>query len=224
MKTMAIISVKANVKEVIADLRDVDRTQIPFALALGLTTTAKDGQAATWGHLQSNPAFNIRRASWAKGGIRIEPATKQKLMSVVKDINWYMELQETGGGKFPEFGAYIAVPLRGARPTPRSQIDPNNSPKRVMQRGGFIQRLNKGTLIMFLPLFKAGRRGRLAKGVGGIQKAASWTRQVLPMYALVKRATVRPEYGMRDVVERIVDQRFAANFLWALDRALRTKK
>jgi hypothetical protein len=209
----------AGIIETRKDLVDCGSNQAPFAIAKALTLTAKSRQAKVQQGLGSR--FILRRASFIKSGVRIEPATKTKLQAVVKDINPFMERQETGGTKLPTHGSMVAVPLSGARPSPRSLISPENMPAAVMQRGGFIRTVG-GRSIMYAVAFKAGRRKRdkFTKQLG----AANWSRKIVPMYVLVHSATVRPRYEFEKTVTTGIEDEFAQNLEQTFAEARRTAK
>jgi hypothetical protein len=209
----------AGVIETRADFADCGSNQAPFAIAKALTLTAKSRQGKVQAGLGSR--FILRRAGFIKAGVRIEPATKTKLQAVVKDINPFMERQETGGAKLPTHGSMVAVPLSGARPTPRSLIQPQNMPAAVMQRGGFI-RSNGRASVMYAVAFRAGRRRR-DKFTGQLG-AAKWSRKIVPMYALVPSAEVKPRYDfVKTVTDRVGDE-FAQIFEQTFTEARRTAK
>jgi hypothetical protein len=206
-----VISV-VGLKETIRDFVSVDRDQVPFARAVALTRTAKDAQGVVQKSLGSR--FVLRRASWSRANVRIEPATKTKPYAVVKDTFAPMGLQETGGSKVPMHGSKVAVPLSGVRPwNSRKLIDAQDLPAAVMEQGGFI----RGN-IMYRVTFKAGRRRGLSKAIGGIQAVGNWSRKVVPMYALVDRANIRPRYGFVDQVRTVVGN-FATHFEQAFKEA-----
>lgn len=202
-----------NLKQVQDEFRDIGANQIPFATAKALTRTAQDGQKV----IQNNvlgARFTIRRASWAKSGIRITAATKQLLQAIVEDINKYMALQETGGEKLP-YKQYIAVPLSGARPSLSAIVSDDNKPAAVMARGGFI----RGN-VMYAVSYARGQR-RLSRTKGGYRSAQL---QVVPMYALVHQARIKPRYGFQPAVVEVVEKNFDANFKDAFQAAVRTAK
>ena len=212
------------VPEARAELLDTYANQIPFANALALTADAKDAQ--DYIRRTTLPArFTLRRPAWAKQGIRIQAATKASQVAVVRDINPYMALQQSGGVKIP-FGNAIAVPLSGARRNVKSLIDPENMPHAVMQRGGFIR-----AGIMYAVTFKRGRSKRLSRslrpsGIRGteLRAAPSWSREIVPMYALVKRAVVKPRYGFDADVMNVVRRNHARNWAVAFEKAVKTKR
>jgi hypothetical protein len=149
-------------------------------------------------------AFTLRRPAWASSGVRITPATKRKLEAEVFDLNEYMLAQETTGEKHPQFGRYIAVPLRGARPTRQALIRPEDLPHAVMQAGGFI----RNNIIYKASRLKGPGRGR----EGPRANVRLSGRRVLPMYYLVDRWKWRPRYGFRDSVELVVNAEYQEQF------------
>jgi hypothetical protein len=205
-----------NLKQVQEEMRAIASDQLPYATALALTKTAQAGQRNIRDTVLPS-RFVLRRASWMKANIKIDPATKANLVAAVRDTFGAMALQETGGAKIP-YGSAIAVPLRGARPSPASLISPQNMPSAIMARGGFIN----GN-IMYDVTVKAGRR-RAVKGAFGVSSSASWSRQIIPMYALVPRANVPARYGFEAAVEEIVRTTFGDNFREAFKRAVRTAR
>jgi hypothetical protein len=210
------ISVKG-LTETIRELISVDRDQIPFATAKALTLTAKSRQKLVQATLGQR--FILRREAWARQGVRIEPATKTKLQAVIKDINPYMALQEEGGQKLPMHGSKVAVPLTGARPTPRALIREENLPAAVMANGGFI----RGN-IMYRVVLKAGRRKAVSRAIGGIREAANWARKIIAMYALVPHASVKKRYGFEQTVTQGVVDEFRRNFEVTFEEARKTAK
>lgn len=205
-----------NMREVIARFRGIADDQIPFATALSLTQTAKLAQAEICKELPLR--FTIRRLQWAKQGIRIAAATKRELVAILEDIHKYMELQEQGGAKVPQFGKFLAVPLSGARRSDKALINSNDLPHAVMASGlGFI----RGN-VMYRAAFVRSRSRRGFKGVKGFQSGI-WSRQILPMYALLPRATVPKRYGFEDIVRAVVGERWEEEFGKAFAKAVQTR-
>jgi len=158
-------------------------------------------------------AFTLRRPAWARSGIKITPATKRKLEAEVYDRNPYMVAQEESGLKYPKFGRYIAVPLRGARPTRQALIRKQNLPHAVMQAGGFI----RNNVLYKAGTLKGPGMGRDELGTrvareGPARRRRLSGRRVLPMYYLVDRWKWRPKYGFRKTVEDLVNAEYQAEF------------
>lgn len=215
---MEIVRVRLmGLDQVQAELRDVKGNQLPFAMMLAIRDTAYDAQKVVREQVLPQ-RFTLRRAAWMKRNIQVEQPTKQNLRAVVQDTFDAMKLQEKGGDKIP-YGKAIAVPMEGARPRLSSLIDAQNRPAEVMAHGGFIR-----NGIMYAVALKAGRRGRVSRSVFGIQKAATWQRKIIPMYALVPRAKIKPEYGFRDSVVATANKNFKQNFEVSFAKAVRTAK
>jgi hypothetical protein len=202
-----------------AEFRDIAKNQLPFANALALTRTAQDAQGDV---RQGLPVrFTIRRASWMRANVKIKAAKKTDLVATVEDTFDAMGLQEAGGQKLPTVGQYLAVPLEGARSTPRKLISDGDRPHEVMGSGlGFIRPNANGVPIMYRAFFKRGRT-RGVRGVKGMG-SATWSREIMPMYALVRRADVKPRYEFDVTVEKAVQARFRQNFDDAIQKAVKT--
>lgn len=67
-------------KEVIANMNDLAKTQVPFAAAKALTKTAQDVKEEI---VKQMPSFIDRPARWTLNGLYIKPATKEKLIAEV---------------------------------------------------------------------------------------------------------------------------------------------
>lgn len=198
-------------QETVAYYRDLAGNQLPFILALALTRTGQDCQGAV--RARQEQVFILRHKAFIQAGVRIEPATKAKPQVVVKDIDLFMGLQEEGGTKVP-YGKFLAVPLKGARPTARSLV--SILPKDVMARGGFI----RGN-IMYMVTFKRQRAKRLAQSLGrNFMQGAEWDRGILPMYALVPKADVKARYGFVLTVTRKAQEVFPQRFGEAFQKTI----
>ena len=212
---MAFRVVVKGLKELQAQFAKIDSSEIPFVTARALTLTAKDAVPDVKTSLPKH--FIIRARGKMQQGISFKGASKRNLEAVVFDAKPFMERQETGGVKLPNGHRCIAIPLKGARPTPRSRIKPADLPERVMERGGYIKKGPRGALIMWLPAFRAGRRKR--DRFTGQSQGAKWSRISRPMYVLVPRWAVEARYGFKGTVEGTVNIRFRANFKKAFDEA-----
>lgn len=201
-------------KELVDYYRDLAANQLPFILARGLTRTAQDAQAAVRRRQES--VFILRHKSFVQGGVRIEPATKANPQAVVKDIDAFMNLQEFGGMKIP-YKKHLAIPLKGARPTARSLV--TMKPSEVMDHGGFIKWKDAAQTegIMYAITLTRSRGGRLSRALGyGFVKGGTWTRSIMPMYALVKSASMsespNPRYHFVDTVRQAANENFPRRF------------
>lgn len=198
-----MISVESNIQEVLKKLGVFDARQLPFSIAKSLTDTAKDVQAEVRAEMPKK--FTLRR-QWIVQGIRITPASKQKLEAVVysKDAA-FMGRQEFGGPKEPKEGRSIAVPTTNVRRTKTQIIARAELPSSLGEKAFVIQG-------------KDGTR-YLAKRFGRGKRAGL---QVL--YTLKPKTEVQPRLGLRETGVRVTRARFGQIFEANLRRALATAK
>ena len=208
-----------NLDQIKAAFSGIRDDQLPYATALALTRTAQDAQKFVQ-QTTLPQQFVLRSPDWMKLGVRTQMANKQTLQAMVYDLHQFMALQESGGEKLAYKG-YIAVPLSGIRPWGgRALIPENMRPHAVMTAGGFIR-----DGIMYAVVLRPGsRRTKLSKQIKGITRAASWSRQILPVYALVKEAKVPARYEFAKSVADVVNQNFGENFLKAWLQAMKTAR
>jgi hypothetical protein len=206
-----------NMEEVINDFRGIADDQIPYAAALSLTRTAKRAQAKVQEMLPMR--FTIRQQRWAKLGIRVEPATKKDLEAAVKDINYYMQLQETGGLKLPRHGGKIAIPL--FRVPSNGFIPDDKTPEAIMASGvGFI-----GGKVMYLrgKHYKRAHKFMRVRGPGAAMTGYARDK-LIPMYALVDEAKIPARYGFEQIIKAVVDEIWPEEFGRAFAEALATRR
>ena len=202
---MVSINVEANVKEVMRSLNAVQRKQIPFALAGGLTATAFDAQRAVKKNLRRK---YILRNKWTEKGVRVIKANKRTLTSVVffaKSQERYMSKQQFGGTIRPS-GQHLAVPQR-IRKTKRKRITPAKRPRRVLDQKNTFK-IDIGTQSHLPPgIYQRFRGGK-----------------VKMLYAFEADVTIKRSLGFDKTVQGIVNSKFEKNFSIALTRALRTAR
>lgn len=110
--------------------------QVPYALALALSRTARDAQDEVRADLPHR--FTIR-TPYTVRGIRASGASKADLNAVVSAPD-YMALQETGGTRTPARSRYLAIP--SAQVIDRSRLVPRGM--RPGASGTFVMRTKAG--------------------------------------------------------------------------------
>ena len=172
-------------------------------------------------------------------GVRIEAATKANLTARVFDVHgdaeWmashndhpkqpFMAYQETVHMK-AAWGdkEYVAVPLRGARPSFGSLIKREDLPRAIMEKGGFIHAVGS-TLILFKVDWRNKGRVRGHGGFDAIGPRNARRTQVVPMYALVHSWPVQARYGFVVDGKRVILDTYAQEFAKALNQAIRTAR
>lgn len=100
-------SVKASgLEEWFRDLSKMPE-EIRFRTAKTLTLTAKAVQKSQQAHMART--YNVRNRQLLKG-IRIQPATKDRMVAAVYTIDEFWKLHESGGTKRPRSAATLAIP------------------------------------------------------------------------------------------------------------------
>lgn len=216
------LRVSVDVSEAVSGLNELQKQQIPFALAKTLTACAKVGQAAEQASLSSK--FHLRN-TFTRQGIRIKPASKNGTL-IEADVHTdtanrstgapdYLVAQQEGGEKVPHGGRqYLAVPtkyLRQMCPGPIPQeLRPRNLLGAVGGRYTAITR-KKGQIAL--------RNQRLVRGIEFFVQTLKdghkaimgryWTdRDAYPYYLLIPSATISPRLDMEKTVRTAVERAF----------------
>lgn len=176
--------------------------QFRFAVAKALTATARDVQAEVKGNMPSR--FTLRR-QWIVNGIRIQPANKYNLESVVFSRDKFMGLQEFGGPKDPR-GNYLAVPTSMVRRTPKQLIKKADRPSQLGDKVSVVDYQGRKYLALKNP--RKGANGQMLRF----------------MYLLIPRAQINERLGLREDGQRVARQRFGPNLLDAIEYAMRTAR
>lgn len=216
-----------DVSEAVAGLADLQKRQIPFALAKTLTGCAKAAQAAVQEGLGGK--FTLRN-TFTRQGIRIKPAEKNGAV-IEADVHTdtanrstgapdYLLPQEDGGEKVPHGGReYLAVPTRYLRQMAPGVIPAELRPKNLLGAvGGRYTAITRRGKQMAL------RNQRQVRGfvffvqeIGDGHKAIMgryWTdRDAYPFYLLIPEAQIKPRLEMQQDVERVARAAFPE--LWA---------
>lgn len=194
---MASVDVSGDVRGILT----LDR-QLVYAAALALTRTAKDSQQAS---IEAITQTFTTRGTWylpsGRFGIRINPATKDRLESAVKTLADWLIPHETGEDKVPRSGRALAVPLVGpGRPRPSWASKVRRDLKPAVLGSKSVVLPTRGGPVLFYP------RGN----------------RLVAFYGLERRARIRKRSTVIEPTVRTVDRRFAENLVEALAGALRT--
>lgn len=200
---MITLTIDSNIPDVIRQLDDVRQRQVPFAIALALTTLAVDAQKGVRGNLPRR--FTIRR-SWVSQGIRTRRATKQRPESSVFTLDEFMVLQEEGGEKRPR-RKHLALPAeRTARVIPRSK-----RPRAVLQK----------PRVFIAPVMS----GKKVGGLGVFQRRGKARYPIQFLWRLhPDAAKVNARFHFEGDVHDVVKSGFKRRFGEALGRALASAK
>lgn len=212
------IRVGVDVSGAVSGLNDLQKRQIPFALAKTLTACAKIGQEAEQASLGSK--FHLRN-TFTRQGIRIKPASKNG-ERIEADVHTdtanrstgapdYLVAQQEGGEKVPHGGRqYLAVPTKYLRQMCPGPIPQELRPRNLLgavgarytaitrKRGQIAlrnQRIVQG-FVFFLQDIKDGHKAIMGR---------YWTDQdAYPFYILIPDATIKARLGMDQIVRDAV--------------------
>lgn len=174
--------------------------QIPYAIAVALTRTAKDARAFVAERLSDH--FVIR-GPFITRGVRYDPARKTSLRATVGSVDAFMEAQAVGGIKHARGGREIGIPLVGRgqpRPTLKSVTRPAKWPGAYLRKGtGFLREVG-------------GLRGIWSSKTGRL------------LYALRRSVKIPARWPLEAEVLSVVADKWATHTASALEHALKTAK
>lgn len=217
-----------DVSQAVAGLNDLQKTQIPFALAKTLTGCAKVGQIKVQESLGGK--FTLRSPAFMKRGIRIKPAEKNGAV-IEADVHTdfashtsaapdFMIPQEEGGEKVPHGGRqFLAVPTRYLRQMAPGIIPAELRPKALLGAVGgryAVVTRQKGQIALrnqqrvrgfdfFLQDLRSGRKAIMGRYFTD--------RDAYPFYLLIPDAHIKPRLEMQHEVEQAARAAFPE--LWA---------
>jgi len=182
--------------------------QLNYGTAVGLTRTAKEGQAAVQGALRGKFTIRNRWLDNSPIAIKITPATQATQFAEVYTKAPFMQRQDEGGEKIP-YKNYLAVPvIGGARPSKGALIPKRNLPANL--QNAFVIVTKQGKRLLCIRKGKAGRRSRKNRGTDGI----------VVMYFLEKAVKVKKADVFLQPIQKVVDRRLLANVSEEVDKAI----
>lgn len=214
-----------DVSAAVAGLNDLQKRQIPFALAKTLTGCVKVGQGKVQESLGEK--FTLRQPGFMKRGIRIKPASKNGAV-IEADVHTdfgshtgsapdFMIPQEEGGEKIPHNGhTYLAVPTKyliamiGEKSVIPQELRPRNLLGAVGGRYTTVTR-KKGQIALRNQRIVHGFIFFLADlndGHKAIMGRYMTDREAYPFYLLIPEAQIKPRLEMQQEVETAVRAAF----------------
>jgi hypothetical protein len=196
------IAIPVDSRATVRALNDIQKKQLPFAVAQALTQTAA---AARRDASKATDKFFDRPTGFTKKAFDILPAGKRqkRLMAhvFIKDWQWnYLQYQVYGGVRYPN---------RFSIPVPTSNLTDRN-------RYGNMRRRQIKQMLRDPNVFS----GKV-RGVGGI-----WMRtpsgSVRLLVSWESKTTYRKRYPFKKIVRKSVGQNYSRIFRRSLSSALRT--
>lgn len=215
------ISIQSNIKQVLPQIKDqLSKKNFTFALAKTLTNLAQESQAQVKREMPQK--FTIRRP-WVVNGIRIRPATRDRLEAWVYSLDSggrrdFMTRQEYGGIKTPQGGKHIAIPLKAVKPTKKTIIPQYMKPKSLLmygpQKNKTAQRAVSRAAAFKIKGKKPGQEWIMIRKNGRVQ----------PAWLLAPRATIDRTNFLSDPTSKIVKARANILLMTNIRDATRPKK
>jgi len=199
------ISVKVDARQAIHYLKGIKDSQLPFAMAKGLTMTAQDVQTEIIKDLPQR--FTLRTKWYQKNtpyGFKITAAKKNKLVSsIFTKAPWIQDFEE-GATRTPQ-GQTFAVPTGAVRRSKRLLIPKGQKPRQILHktRPGFIKAIGS----------KA-----------GIFYSRTKNSKIALLYVLIKKAVIKPRLGFGKTAKQVVNARFTGNMIKAFNNAIKTAR
>lgn len=176
-----------------------------YGTAVGLTKTAKEGQAAVVGSLGST--FTLRGNWWQQSnrfGIKIKPATRDSLQAEVRTMADWLEIHEKGGTKTAR-GGRLAIPTENVRRNKKQIIARANRPAALRGKRTFVLQTSKGPVLYQRKYY--GKRST-----------------IVALYNLEPRARIRKQSTFFDPIEKVIKRRLDKNIEMEVRKALATMR
>lgn len=162
--------------------------EIPFAVAVALTRTARDARqtlaAELPDHFQIRTPFTVKR-------LRFKQATKRSWSAEVGHLSEYMALQAEGGRKAPR-KRLVGVPTAALRRQSPSGVTSRNLwPSRLLRQGAVTLPTRGGSLAIYRRL-----------GDGSLER----------LYVLARSVEVPARWPFYETVQRVARERWPINF------------
>ena len=188
-------------KATVRALNEIQRKQLPFAIANALTQTAKKAQRDL---SKATAKYFDRPTPFTKKAFGITPATKRHHQADVhiKPIQWTYMFYEVEGG--------VRTPKHTAIPVPTNNLTDRN-------RYGGMRRRKVDQLLRHPDVFSG-----TVKGIGGIWMRTGGTVRLL--VAWEKQTTYRPRFPFTKIARASVRKNYPRIFRRSLNRALKTAK
>lgn len=237
------LSFEDNLNEVLRQISDFERGQLPFAISKALNDTASTLRKELEGELDS--VFD-RPTPWIRRSPFMEPSTKSSLAAMVgirdqglrvtpahylqehfeggtRD-NKPMEKAMRAAGILP--AGWLVVPGDGVKKDGHGNVSKATIARVIRElKGGGRRQTKAGTFRLFV--VKPGETNRrlrhLAPGIWSTSKVGDQT-NITPVFLFVSRASYRKTLDLPQLGRKVVARDFGRNFNAAFARALRTAR
>lgn len=241
---MIVLDVQHNIDRVVAELSDTMARQVPFATSVAINRTAQE-VPAEMGREAGRVFDRPRPFTAGPGAMYVRRSTKTNLSAVVgyKDIQArYLRWQVEGGARvqkgFERLLSGMGLLPAGYRTAPGQGIRVDgygNIPRATLNQilaqlksgasvySGRGKRMSLEGLFVILPGATAPQARHLSPGIWRRIERGS-ERAVSPIIHYISRAAYARLLDVEGVAQKVVSDRFDANFSAALQQALATAR
>jgi hypothetical protein len=209
-------------KAMIAELDEIRRNQVPFAMSLAMNVTMEQVQLAQRHRIESQ--MTLRRRTFVLRLVKIaaeDRAVKDRLTSSVRiegpkaqpQRGQVLTRHETGGARHGKNGAPLFLPTQRLRPTPASAISQALYPAKLMVNGSPAGR----GIFTLTPDMGSKLTGR---GAGIFRRVGHGKGGLIKLWRYLPTTTLDPSLAFDVTFHAIVTAEFNKNFTGALGYAL----
>jgi hypothetical protein len=237
------ISVKSDLEQLAASIRELGKEQVPFAIALTLTRTGGDVKAEVDRQI---PALFDRPTAYTRMGFRLFPATKRNLRALVsfrEDARHFLNAQVEGGARTLKAleraltalkalpPGMMVVPGQGARldgsgNVERGQVVQVLSQLRITMTAGYTRNMSYEGRAQINAQRRAGGRFFVAAPGGrlqpGVYQRELVGRNITPVFVFVRQAAYKVRLPIERIAQQVIAARLNVNFEGAWRQALAT--
>ncbi len=192
------VNVKTNARELKREFGRLAKSQLPFAIAAGLTDTAKEAREKVRKDLPNRFTVRSRRVL---STVVFEPASKRdfpRSKAIVGIRDKFIARHEKGGRVRTETGARFAIPFRFVKRTATGRIPARFKPRKIRSKPNTITTEDE------------------------IQrKGTKRTRGVRRIHFLRQSINLRPKLGFLSTVSILARHRFKPNMETRLRKAIK---
>jgi len=190
-----MISIKDNINRVAIQFARF-ANQIPYAASRAMNSALQDARDSIAGDISKSMTV---RSKFTLSGLRVNRSTKKNLKAEIGHIADWMRMQAEGGIKKPTRGKFIAVPQVGAGRPRKTQSAKATLPSKVFAKKNLRT---------------------IGKAVYSVDKR----RGLKMLYALAKRAEVKPRWPFFKQVEENFTKSFYPYLYRYMNDAIKTAK
>lgn len=220
---MLNIGIFSNVEDIIGNLTELEAKHVPFATVLSLNRTMAEGQRVVKAGMPGR--FHLRN-TWSEKGVRTKSATKSNPTALVYTLDWYMRDQEAGATRRPTKAGSMFIPSLEVREGEAitGLVKKGMRPKALLKAAEKAAGRKRGRRAgpakptAFIATMGNGKRGLF------IRRTADKRLPIVLLYTLQESVKVAPRWGFERSVVGVSDKVMRAEFIKALDQALKSAK